>query len=274
MNRTILIFICLLFVGCSKQEYNYTSVWGVAYDTFPKTKLDIHVPLEANQNNPVIIYVHGGGWKSGDKSEWDIPKIEYFCNLGYICVSINYRLSPDVKHPTHIQDVANAINWVEDNISRYGGDRSKITLVGHSAGAHLTALVVTNQKYLNKAGVDIHNIKTAYILDAGAYLIMNKQVYDDINILNMIYGAVGDDMNSDLWKDFAPYNYINADKYIPNLIIAHSDAQYRCNANSLFCSKLDECNKDYIEYILAGYSHSDVLLKFPYYIDINMLYNK
>ena len=179
-----------------------------------------------------------------------------------------------MKHPTHIQDVAKAINWVEDNISNYGGNPSNIMLIGHSAGAHITALAVTNQNYLIDAGVNIYNIKTACILDAGAYLIMNEQVFDDNNILNMIYGAVGNDMNSGLWKDFAPYNYIDADKYIPNLIIAHSDAQYRYNANSLFCSKLDGCNKDYIEYILAGYSHSDVLLKFPYYIDINMLYNK
>ena len=267
MNRTILIFICLLFVGCSKQEYNYTSVWGVAYDTFPKTKLDIHVPLEANQNNPVIIYVHGGGWKSGDKSEWDIPKIEYFCNLGYICVSINYRLSPEVKHPTHIQDVANAINWVEDNISLYGGNSSEMVLIGHSAGAHLVALAVTNQKYIEQAGVDIFNIKKACILDAGAYLIMNDLIYEDGNILEMVYSAIGDNSSPEIWMDFAPYNHIDSKKYMPFLVMAHSDSPYRVEVNRIFCHQLDLCNKQYVEYILDGYSHADVLSRIPIYFN-------
>ena len=267
MNRIILLSIFLFVIGCSKNERNYTTIRDVAYDDFSKTKLDIHIPLKSTLHNPVIVYIHGGGWRSGDKSEWDEQKIEYFCNKGYICVSVNYRLSPDVVHPTHILDVANAIKWVEDNIPEYGGNSSNVTLIGHSAGAHLVALIITNQKYLNNAGANIHNISKAYILDAGAYLIMNELVFEDNNILDMIYGAVGNDINSDLWKDFAPYNHIDDSKYIPYLIIAHSDTKYRCNANGLFCEKLDECNKDYTEYVLAEYSHADVFSKFPSYIN-------
>ena len=272
MKRGILILLCIISItSCRKDNIDvniYNSEINIAYDKYPQTLLDVYTPTIDYNNSPVLIYIHGGGWSFGDKSEWDTSKIEYFCNKGYICVSVNYRLSPDVVHPTHIQDVANAINWVEDNISKYGGNSSDITLIGHSAGAHLVALAVTNQKYINNAGANIHNINKAYILDAGAYLIMNEQIFDDNNILNMIYGAAGNDINSDSWKDFAPYSHIDNSKYIPYLIIAHSDSKYRCNANGLFCTKLDECNIKYEEYILNGYSHGDVFFKFPFYINI------
>ena len=268
MNRIGLIVVSLLLsIGCSKLEQNYTSVRDIAYDDFPQTKVDIYSPLKSTQNNPVLIYVHGGGWSSGDKTEWDAQKVEYFCNLGYTCVSVNYRLSPDVKHPIHIQDVANAINWVEDNIALYGGNASEIVLIGHSAGAHLVALAVTNQKYIEKAGVDIFNIKKAYLLDAGAYLIMNDLVYEDSTILDMIYGAIGDNSNHEIWADFAPVNHIDSGKYMPFLVIVHSDTPYRVAVNRIFCDKLELCSKKYVQYTLDGYSHSDVLSKIPTYFD-------
>jgi arylformamidase len=100
--------------------------------------LDVYAPAGA-ENLPVVLMIHGGGWSIGDKANRDvsIDKARYFTSQGYVYVSINYRLSPDVQHPAHIEDVASAVSWVLENIATYGGDPARLTLMGHSAGAHL-----------------------------------------------------------------------------------------------------------------------------------------
>ena len=211
-----------------------------------------------------MVFIHGGGWSSGDKHSW-ASKVPYFCTIGYISVSINYRLSPKAKHPAHITDIANAIAWIVGNIDKYGGDASQLTLVGHSSGAHLALLSVTNQQYLQRAGVDVLDIKKVYSLDAGGYLIMNELVYDNPTILSKLYDAVGDDFGTDAWRDFAPYNFISTDQYIPEIVLIYSDEKYRYDANTLFKEKLDNCNIESVNVLLRGYDHSNILRDFPHY---------
>jgi acetyl esterase/lipase len=79
--------------------------------------------------------------------------------VGVAC--INYRLSPQFKYPTHIQDVARAFAWVYKNIAQYGGDPTRIFVSGHSAGGHLTALLATDERWLNEQGLSLKNIKGA-----------------------------------------------------------------------------------------------------------------
>ncbi len=273
MRRLLLICIAVLAVSCSKDKFDIPR-HEIMYDSYPETRLDIYSDY-ANDGNlkPVVVYVHGGGWNSGDKSEWSKNQIQLFVDSGYVCVRVNYRLSPSVVHPIHIMDVSQAIAWVQNNIDNYGGDPARIILVGHSAGAHLVALAVTNQKYIRNAGVDIRNICMVCMLDAGPYLIMNDWVYGDRNILNMIYEAIGTrDESSSNWYDFAPYNFIKDNTYIPYIALVHSDNSLRCNANGMFRESLEAFGYDYCEYVLAGYTHSGVLRGFPVYnADTNIL---
>jgi hypothetical protein len=122
--------------------------------------LDLYMPEVKNPcaGVPVVAWVHGGAWMIGDKSQIGF-KAQYFNSMGYGFVSINYRLSPNllkdiqplqdsVKFPDHPSDVGAALGWIHKNILTHGGDPNKLALLGHSAGAHLAALVALDQTYI------------------------------------------------------------------------------------------------------------------------------
>src|SRR4051812_45723605 len=104
--------------------------------------LDVYAPPNA-KNLPVIFWIHGGGWQAGDKSEV-YTKPQVFNGKGFVFVSTNYRLLPDVDMATLTRDVAKAIRWVHDHIAEHGGDPKRLLIMGHSAGAQLAALLCTD----------------------------------------------------------------------------------------------------------------------------------
>jgi acetyl esterase/lipase len=103
--------------------------------------LDIYRPRQAaRQDAPVLLQVHGGGWTIGKKDEQGIPLMLHMAARGWVCVAINYRLSPRDAFPAHIIDVKRSIAWIRERIGEYGGDPSFLAITGGSAGGHLTAL--------------------------------------------------------------------------------------------------------------------------------------
>lgn len=104
--------------------------------------LDIYLPAgeDAIKEAPVLLQVHGGAWTVGAKEHQGRPLMNRMAAKGWVCVAINYRLSPRDPWPAHIVDVKRAIAWVRDNIADYGGDPDYLVLTGGSAGGHLTAL--------------------------------------------------------------------------------------------------------------------------------------
>ena len=106
-----------------------------------KAHLDIRRPKGVElADAPVLIQVHGGGWTIGNKEQQGILLMNRMAELGWVCVSVNYRLAPKYKFPTQIVDVKRAISWVHSTIKEYGGDPSYIAITGGSAGGHLAAL--------------------------------------------------------------------------------------------------------------------------------------
>ena len=99
--------------------------------------LDVYAPEHA-KNLPVIFWIHGGGWQGGDKSSVH-AKPKAFTDKGYVFVSTNYRLLPNVDMEAIVRDVAKSIHWVHDHIAEYGGDPTRLIVTGHSAGAQLAA---------------------------------------------------------------------------------------------------------------------------------------
>jgi len=129
--------------------------------------LDIYAP-PADGAHPVLVYVHGGGWRAGDKARAG-RKPEFFTDRGWVFVSINYRLLPAGRHPANVNDVAAAIAWVGSHIADYGGDPTRIVVMGHSAGAHLAALVATDPRPLRRAGASLAILRGAIPIDTLAY---------------------------------------------------------------------------------------------------------
>jgi arylformamidase len=161
----------------SYPPYTFThQVWyrDIVYDKSAKdtqyTSLDVYVADPVEPASPVMVWVHGGGLRMGDKaSSKDLAsKPEYFTSkLGFILVSLNYRLIPEGLYPTNVQDVADALAWVQNNIADFGGDPQQIFLLGHSAGAQLVAQVSTDESFLHKAGKDLSLLKGVIAIEGG-----------------------------------------------------------------------------------------------------------
>lgn len=188
--------------------------------------LDIYSSPGA-KNWPIVVMIHGGAWRSGDKSqpEFGRDKARFFLANGFIYVSVNYRLAPKVCHPSQIEDIADALAWVNKNIAKYGGSPSKIVLIGHSAGAHLACLAVTNQKYLRKVGIDVKNLRGCILLDSPTFnvVIQNRRrnfKFDSEIVDNTIFGA-----SSEMRNDASPAMHIVENTYVPPLL-AFSSPQY------------------------------------------------
>ncbi len=133
-----------------------------------KDKLDIYLPLGAS-NVPVVVYFHGGGLLYGDKNLGQVVARRLLA-LGIGLVSANYRLSPGVMHPAHIEDAAAATAWVYNNIVEYGGDPRQLYVSGHSAGAYLAALLALDPQHLGRHKLSLSAIRGAIPISPFLYV--------------------------------------------------------------------------------------------------------
>ena len=126
---------------------------GPEYDPV-RHRLDLYLP-RGKSNFPVVVLVHGGAWRRGDNRCCGLYSAvgQFLASQGYGVVMPNYRLSPEVRHPAHITDVARAVAWTRACINEYGGDPERLYLAGHSAGGHLVSLLTTDEKYLAAEGL-------------------------------------------------------------------------------------------------------------------------
>jgi acetyl esterase/lipase len=110
-------------------------------DGIYRHKLDVLVRrADPPSGAPVLVYIHGGAWVMGNKREQGLPMLHELAQRGWVCVAINYRLSPKGTWPDHIVDCKRALAWVRAHIAEYGGDPSFLAVSGGSAGGHLSAL--------------------------------------------------------------------------------------------------------------------------------------
>jgi acetyl esterase/lipase len=180
--------------------------------------LDVYRPLEGGEL-PVMVFIHGGSWRAGDKS-WDGSKPGFFTSQGFVFVSVNYRLSPEVQHPVHVQDVAQSLAWVHEHVAEYGGDPERIFVLGHSSGAHLAALVATDERYLREAGADLSVVKGVIVLDGGGYDIPEMVDSGELFSKGRYTRAFGDE--NSVWMDASPVSHVAAGKGIPPFLLVHA----------------------------------------------------
>lgn len=129
--------------------------------------LDVYAPA-AGRNLPVVVWIHGGGWVRGSKNEVE-RKPSAFVERGFVFVPVNYRFVPDVTMDVIVRDAARSVGWVYANIARYGGDRNRIFVMGHSAGAQLAALICIDSRYIEAAGVPRTSIRGCVPVDGDTY---------------------------------------------------------------------------------------------------------
>lgn len=129
--------------------------------------LDVYAPPDA-KNLPVVFWIHGGGWQTGDKTSVQL-KPQAFVDRGFVFVSTNYRLLPNVEMESIFRDIAKSLHWVHDHVAEYGGDPERVLVMGHSAGAQLAALICTDDRYLKAEGLSLSMIKGCVPVDGDTY---------------------------------------------------------------------------------------------------------
>lgn len=121
----------------------------LAYGPDPLQRMDVYLPEKKIDNAPILVMVHGGGWRRGDKKLGAAlqNKLPYYTGKGFVLVSLNYRLVPQVTPVDQAHDIAKALAFIQDNASKWGADKTKVVLMGHSAGAHLVTLVTADARH-------------------------------------------------------------------------------------------------------------------------------
>jgi acetyl esterase/lipase len=260
------LFVLLAGIACAAcpgADGSFEVHRDIAYGTESSLlSLDVYSPTPApGAPAPVVIWVHGGGWSIGDKAYQMRYKPELFTGAGYCLVSINYRLSPRpvsddpnrIKYPVHEQDVASAVAWVHEHIAEYGGDPSRIALMGHSAGAHLVSIVSTDESFLGAKGLTLGAIKGTISLDTEGYDIPTHMQTDNTGIY---VNAFGNDPA--VWHEASPIFHVASGKGIPPFLLVTRGLAPRRLQCTKFAEALRGVGVTATVVDATGYSHGDV----------------
>lgn len=177
--------------------------------------LDVYAPA-AGQSRPIVFYIHGGGWRRGDKGAV-AKKPAALVERGYVFVSTNYRFVPEVDVLQMAGDIAKAIRWTYDHAAEYGGDPNQIFVVGHSAGAHLAALVCTDDRYLKAEGLSLKILRGCVPIDVSVYDIpwrLSESGFAPNPNFTIIFG---DDPAKQ--RDYSPATHVSPGKDIPPFLL-------------------------------------------------------
>jgi acetyl esterase/lipase len=212
------------------------------------TSLDIYEPPADGEcrKAPVVMWVHGGGWRKGDKRHAVTDKVRLFNDAGYVFVSVNYRLTnlrtPEpIRYPTHNEDVAAAVAWMVDNAADHGGDPKRIALLGHSAGAGIVASVGTDERYLAEHDLDLDALRCVGPLDTQAFDV--SAVIDGGGLSAVLYrGIFGTDPEQ--VRDASPLTHVEAGKSIPDMLLVERGEPARRAILEKFADALRDAKVD------------------------------
>jgi arylformamidase len=224
--RITFAFLLLLPMA---QAQNLTSNIPYADPAHERQVLDVYAPDGAD-NLPVVFWIHGGGWQTGDKTDVQI-KPRVFAERGFVFVSTNYRLLPHVEMGGLFRDVAKSLGWVHRNIGGYGGDPTRVFVMGHSAGAQLAALLCIDDRYLKAEGVPFGVLKGCVPVDGDTYDL--PAIITTAEIRQIAHGLplpefghrvkFGNDPRKH--RDYSAVSHVTKGKGIPPFLIIHDAGQ-------------------------------------------------
>jgi arylformamidase len=225
MTRVACLLLLASAIVCDARAQEVTADIPYADPAHERQVLDVYAVAGAT-NRPVVFWIHGGGWQTGDKSRVALkPKL--FTDEGFVFVSTNHRLLPSVDMEAIVRDIAKAVRWVHDHIADHGGDPNRLLVMGHSSGGQLAALICTDNRYLEAEGLSLSIIKGCVPVDADTFdipaIIEVAETRARAHGLPLpTYGhrqKFGNDPSKHL--DFSAVTHVAAGKNIPPFLILH-----------------------------------------------------
>ena len=218
-------------------------------DATEKNKLDLFLPQDA-KGAPVIVSLYGGGLTQGDKKGQAFVG-QRFASAGIATAVANYRLSPGVRHPVHVQDAAAAFAWVKHHIAEYGGNPDQVFVIGHSAGAYLAALLATDERYLAAHQLSLRDIR-GVVPVSGFYWVERTGVAPDRD--KSIWGT-----DEKAWIDASPAHHLHA--HVPPMLVLYTDGDdpWRRAQNAEAAAALKSAGNARVEIVeIKGRTHNTI----------------
>jgi acetyl esterase/lipase len=157
----------LSLINILVSQDGYDKQGGISYGALDRQQLDVYAPRGEAAGFPVVVFFYGGSWQSGRRQDYAFVA-EALTARGFLAVIPDYRVYPEARFPTFIEDAALAVAWVRNHIGDFGGDASRLFVMGHSAGAHLAAMLALNPTYLAARGMSVRELH-GFIGLAGPY---------------------------------------------------------------------------------------------------------
>lgn len=179
------------------------AIRDVAYGRDNAQRFDVYLPRRGVQNAPVILMVHGGGWYRGDKAMRSVVanKVAHWVPQGYIFISTNYRMLPDADPVEQAEDIRRALIAAQRQAASWGGDPSKFILMGHSAGAHLVALVSAAPERALRLGATPW--LGAILLDSASLDVVQTMEGPHLSLHDRAFGS-----DPAYWRRASPYHHL------------------------------------------------------------------
>lgn len=225
----------------------YWLTGDVAYGELPRQKLDIYRPARASGPVPVVVFLYGGAWREGSRSDYLFVG-EALASRGFVAVLADYRLYPDVLFPAFVKDGAGATAWALRHADGFGGDAGRLFLMGHSAGAHIVMMLATDGRYLGAHGLAPNALSGAIGL-AGPYDFLPFRS----PLTAEVFGPPAQ------WPQSQPVNFVSG-REPPLLLLTGDDDDVVLPRNTLrFAEKVRNAggSADVIRY--AGEGHRSVI---------------
>lgn len=210
------------------------------------------------QDCPIVVWVHGGSWVAGGKLTQLTREVKapHFIESGHVFVSINYRLASetnDIRWPVFGDDVAAATDWVIENAELIGGDPDRVSLIGHSAGAHLVSIVGTNPQLLENHGRTPGDVACVVSLDSVTHVLNDPPPWE-VDIIELAFPSEEQQIDGSPTLQAQEH----ADANSPDYLIVTRGRDPRIESSELLAATLNERGATATVADVSPYDHSQV----------------
>ncbi|MDD3356499.1 MAG: alpha/beta hydrolase [Dysgonamonadaceae bacterium] len=231
------------------KNVEYKNVYGKSL------QIDLYKPKNAGEPLPLLLFIHGGGWKSGKRSDYMVYLIS-FAEKGYMTGTVSYRLKRDSIYPASVEDVSDAVEWVFKNGENFGYDPHRVALIGGSAGAHLSMLAAYGWRGSRSQMDSIaNNNQIKAVVDIYGPVDLTD---DYAQTQSLVTGFMGHSYREkpELYKEASPITYLS--KSAPPTLILHgtSDKLVPIHQSDTLKSRLDELEVPCEYYKLPFWPHA------------------